>query len=200
MPPPHNSRGYAHDPESLGEDLRHGWDSAVDFVETAMLRVETLLAARYPQLDREVVRDEVRETFSKYYLSISTETCRHLWSGRASFTTWLFACARNRCRELLRRMQAHPAVSIETGIDPAVANLPDSSYDVGDTLFPETRIHEVLDRLPSSYRGVLELVAEGYSSKDIAEELHMKIAAVYVLVHRARVRAKSIFASMEDAT
>ena len=103
---------------------------------------------------------------------------RHTWDAGASFAPWLFAIARNKLVDTLRRGGRRVFVNIEDFLEiiptePVAETVPAREVEV--------RLHE----LPARQRDVLQLVAvEGASIKHTAAKLTMSEGAVRVAMHR----------------
>src|SRR5882724_5817593 len=103
---------------------------------------------------------------------------RHTWDANAPFAPWLFAIARNKLIDALRRRGRR----IFVNIDDFTETLP--SEQAEDTASPgEVAAH--LDGLPPRQRDVLRAIAvENTSIKDTAKKLAMSEGAVRVALHR----------------
>jgi RNA polymerase sigma-70 factor (ECF subfamily) len=90
---------------------------------------------------------------------------RHTWDANAPFAPWLFAIARNKLIDALRRRGRRVFVNID---------------DFAEILPDEPKI------LPARQREVLQSIAvESASIKDTAEKFAMSEGAVRVALHRA---------------
>jgi RNA polymerase sigma-70 factor (ECF subfamily) len=104
---------------------------------------------------------------------------RHTWDANAPFAPWLFAIARNKLIDALRRRGKRVFVNID---------------DFAETLSEEPKaetasVAEVtaqLNTLPQRQREVLQSIAvESASIKDTAKKFAMSEGAVRVALHRA---------------
>ncbi len=104
---------------------------------------------------------------------------RHTWDAAAPFAPWLFAIARNKLIDALRRRGRRVFVNID---------------DFAETLPEEPKAERVspaeiaaqLGTLPARQREVLQSIAvESASIKDTAEKFAMSEGAVRVALHRA---------------
>jgi RNA polymerase sigma-70 factor (ECF subfamily) len=134
-------------------------------------------------LDRQLAEDLTGETFYRAIMALDS------FRGEASLKTWLLSIARNL---YLRRIRS---LKRTTSLD---------KLEEGGRLFstddpdPESRLiqrqeSEMVQRallsLAETDRSVLLLVAEGaLDYRDIAEVLHISVAAVKVRIYRARRR------------
>ncbi len=104
---------------------------------------------------------------------------RHTWKSDAPFAPWLFAIARNKLIDALRRRGRRVFVSI----DDFAETLPDAP--TADQPAP-AEVAAQLDMLPQRQRDVLTAVAvKGQSIRETAGRLSMTEGAVRVALHRA---------------
>jgi RNA polymerase sigma-70 factor (ECF subfamily) len=104
---------------------------------------------------------------------------RHTWDANAPFAPWLFAIARNKLIDALRRRGRRVFVNI----DDFAETIPDAPAT--ETL-PANEIANLLQTLPSRQREVLQSIAvESASIKDTAAKFAMSEGAVRVALHRA---------------
>jgi RNA polymerase sigma-70 factor, ECF subfamily len=103
---------------------------------------------------------------------------RHTWNPTAAFAPWLFAIARNKLIDALRRRGRRVFVNI----DDFSETLPGEQAE--ETLpAPEVAAH--LQSLPKGQRDVLQSIAvDSASIKDTAAKLSMTEGAVRVALHR----------------
>ena len=107
---------------------------------------------------------------------------RHTWDANAPFAPWLFAIARNKLIDALRRRGRRVFVNIDDFLEiipsePVQDSVPASEF----------KVH--LDDLPARQRDVVQLIAvESTSIKDTAAKLAMSEGAVRVAMHRGLVR------------
>jgi RNA polymerase sigma-70 factor (ECF subfamily) len=111
---------------------------------------------------------------------------RQTWNADAPFAPWLFAIARNKLIDALRRRGRRVFVNI----DDFAETLP--SEPVAETVPPgEVAVH--LETLPQRQRDVLQSIAvDSASIKDTAAKLDISEGAVRVALHRglSRLAAK----------
>jgi RNA polymerase sigma-70 factor (ECF subfamily) len=104
---------------------------------------------------------------------------RHTWDANAPFAPWLFAIARNKLIDALRRRGRRVFVNI----DDFAELLPDEPKTERAT---SAEIEAQLKTLPARQREVLQSIAvESASIKDTAEKFAMSEGAVRVALHRA---------------
>lgn len=103
---------------------------------------------------------------------------RHTWDASAPFGPWLFAIARNKLVDALRKRGRR----IFVDIDELAEILP--SEPAREQLAPG-EINAHLDKLPQRQREVLQAVSvEGATIKETATKLRMSEGAVRVALHR----------------
>jgi RNA polymerase sigma-70 factor (ECF subfamily) len=107
---------------------------------------------------------------------------RHTWDPGAPFAPWLFAIARNKLIDALRRRGRRVFVNIDDfseiiPSEPAIEAVPAN----------EVRVH--LDGLPARQRDVVQSIAvDSASIKATAAKLSMSEGAVRVAMHRGLAR------------
>jgi RNA polymerase sigma-70 factor, ECF subfamily len=103
---------------------------------------------------------------------------RHTWDVEAPFAPWLFAIARNKLIDSLRRRGRR----IFVNIDDFAESIP--SEDPAETV-PAGEVATLLKSLPERQREVLQSISvEGTSIKDTAAKFSMSEGAVRVALHR----------------
>jgi RNA polymerase sigma-70 factor (ECF subfamily) len=104
---------------------------------------------------------------------------RHTWDANATFAPWLFAIARNKLIDALRRRGRRVFVNI----DDFAETLP--GEPVAETAAP-SELAAQLQTLPARQREVLQSIAvDSISIKDTAAKFAMSEGAVRVALHRA---------------
>ena len=107
---------------------------------------------------------------------------RHTWDANAPFAPWLFAIARNKLIDSLRRRGRRVFVDIDD-FSEIIPNEP-----VTETV-PANEVRAHLDGLPARQRDVLQsIAADGASVKATAAKLSMSEGAVRVAMHRGLAR------------
>src|SRR6201995_5615466 len=105
---------------------------------------------------------------------------RHTWDANAPFAPWLFAIARNKLIDALRRRGRRVFVNI----DDFAETIPDKP--VAETA-AANEIGGLLQSLPPRQREVVQSsTVDGISNKDTATKFAMKEGAVRVGLHPAR--------------
>jgi len=104
---------------------------------------------------------------------------RHTWDVNAAFAPWLFAIARNKLIDALRRRGKRIFVNVDDFAE-TLADQP-----VAETASP-SEVALQLKSLPARQRDVLQSIAvESASIKDTAAKFAMSEGAVRVALHRA---------------
>jgi RNA polymerase sigma-70 factor, ECF subfamily len=104
---------------------------------------------------------------------------RHTWDANAPFAPWLFAIARNKLIDALRRRGRR----IFVNVDDFAETIPDEP--AADTI-SANEVASLLQTLPPRQREVLQSIAvESASIKDTAAKFTMSEGAVRVALHRA---------------
>ena len=107
---------------------------------------------------------------------------RHTWDANAPFAPWLFAIARHKLIDTLRRRGRRVFVNIDDFLEIIPSEPVQESVPAG-----EFKVQ--LDKLPARQRDVVQLIAvESTSIKDTAAKLAMSEGAVRVAMHRGLVR------------
>lgn len=103
---------------------------------------------------------------------------RHTWDAEAPFAPWLFAIARNKLIDALRRRGRRVFVNIDDFAETIPSEPPAETVPVGE-------ISRHLSELPARQRDVLQSVSvESASIKATAVKLRMSEGAVRVALHR----------------
>ena len=104
---------------------------------------------------------------------------RHTWDANAPFAPWLFAIARNKLIDLLRR---RGSASVFVNIDDFAETLPG---EPATETAPASEVAAQLQSLPARQRDVLQSIAvDSASIKDTAAKFAMSEGAVRVALHR----------------
>jgi RNA polymerase sigma-70 factor (ECF subfamily) len=107
---------------------------------------------------------------------------RHTWDANASFAPWLFAIARNKLIDALRR-RGH---RVFVNIDDFAETIPS---DPSAEALPTAEIAKHFSELPPRQRDVLQSIAvDSASIKATAAKLSMTEGAVRVALHRGLAR------------
>jgi RNA polymerase sigma-70 factor (ECF subfamily) len=103
---------------------------------------------------------------------------RHTWDTNAPFAPWLFAIARNKLIDSLRRRGRRIFVDIDDFAETLAGETPAETAPAGE-------VAAQLQALPARQRDVLQSIAvESASIKDTARKFSMSEGAVRVALHR----------------
>lgn len=103
---------------------------------------------------------------------------RHTWDAGAPFAPWLFAIARNKLIDALRRRGRRVFVNIDDFAEVIASEMPEETVPAG-------QIAAHLKTLPARQREVLQSIAvDSASIKATAAKLSMSEGAVRVALHR----------------
>jgi RNA polymerase sigma factor (sigma-70 family) len=121
----------------------------------------------------EDVEDVVQETLLALHLKRGT------WDERQPFSPWLYAIARNKLIDSLRRRGRHAYVGIDD-----VGELPGSEAPPAELNGMDAE--RLIARLSGRQREIVVAISiEGASARQVAERLGMTEGAVRVALHRA---------------
>src|SRR5215469_17665140 len=120
--------------------------------------------------------DQAEDIVQEILLAVHLK--RHTWDASAPFAPWLFAIARNKLIDALRRRGKRIFVNIDD-FSETLADAP-----AAETASP-TEVAAQLQALPARQRDVLQSIAvESASIKDTAAKFAMSEGAVRVALHR----------------
>ena len=165
--------------DSEWTDLMRSADAGDDLAYHQLLKAVTpvLRAATRRGLARAgQPPDQAEDIVQEILLAVHLK--RHTWDNSAPFAPWLFAIARNKLIDALRRRGRRVFVNI----DDFAETLPGAPAE--ETLAP-AEVANHLERLPPRQRDVLQSIAvESASIKETASKLSMSEGAVRVALHR----------------
>jgi RNA polymerase sigma-70 factor (ECF subfamily) len=153
--------------------------------------------------DREWAADLAQETFLRAFAS-SPQAAEIAYPQ-----AWLYRIATNLALSALRRRRrfgwlALSALEPEPGTASAaawrgpLAAAPGHADDMAATLAERDSVWQVLAELPPRWRAVLLLqTTAGFSTREIAAQLHLSAANVRKLVFRAKERFRAVHARIE---
>lgn len=108
------------------------------------------------------------------------------------FEAWLFRLTRNACISHLRRARWRRFFSpLEENHTETVAAPPDYDPTLADAL------RHALQQLSETDRAILALAADGRSHAEMQQSLGKSLAAIKVMLHRARERLKNHYHSLD---
>ena len=125
--------------------------------------------------DRDRMDDVLQEAYVKAFRSLPR------FRGRSAPATWLYRIVYNACLDELRRVQAHPATTLDPGVAASDAS------DVAEAVVGRHTLAEALAALPAEQRAVVLLVdADGFDYREAAEVLRVQVGTVASRLSRAR--------------
>lgn len=129
--------------------------------------------------NRALAEDVLQTTWLKAIAALSSFKERG-----AGFQAWIFAIAKNECREQWRKSGRELPLDLE---------LHDRASECGDDYEEKLLIEQTLDALSESDRDILRLryIAD-LSMNEIAHVLGLNFVTVRVRVHRALARAREV--------
>ncbi len=139
--------------------------------------------------DQGVAEEISQEVFLKVYKAGSG------YRPTARFSTWIFTIATHAClNELRREKYRHRVDSIDSEEGSAARDIPDrgeSAHERMESRERRKRVGAALRSLPGNQRAALLLREyQGFSYKEIGEQLNMSEAAVKSLIFRGRENLK----------
>ena len=121
--------------------------------------------------------DQAEDIVQEILLAVHLK--RHTWDANAPFAPWLFAIARNKLIDMLRRRGRRVFVNIDDFSETLADTPPAPTVSAGE-------VEAQLKTLPQRQRDVLQSIAvEASSIKQTAEKFAMSEGAVRVALHRA---------------
>ncbi len=137
-------------------------------------------------LRRKVNIDEDLEDIIQEIL-LSIHKARHTYDGKRPLKPWIFAIATYRFNDYLRR---HYRVNARESVD--FADIEHRlSQDVTEPAYDSELLRDTLNLLPEKQRKIVYMMkVEGYSAREVAEEVGMSVSAVKVAAHRAYKKLK----------
>lgn len=150
-----------------------------------------------PGMAREV-EDVVQEVFLQVHRALPG------FRGESSLRTWLYRVTQSIVSQRRRRERrsggwgAAHSVSLDDIQDHVESGDP-SAHELSERRQANARIYQVLDRMNEGYRTLLILFEmEELSGEEIAELTGLKLATVWVRLHRARKQFAQELAALEE--
>ncbi len=129
--------------------------------------------------DKNLAEDVLQTTWLKATINIASYK-----EGDAGFSAWLFAIARNECRQHWRKGVR------EVAFDPAVHDVED---EAGGSVEDKILVDQILAQLSETDRAIMQLrYIAGLPLNDIARILKINPVAARVRVHRATRALKAV--------
>lgn len=132
-----------------------------------------------PNLDAD---DVTQEVFLVAYRLLPS------FRGEAQIRTWLFRITRNVVRSHLRRERWSRRLGGADELSPDIVDERTDRDEANERLHLRQTLYRILDQMKENYRTVLVLFElEEKSGEEISELLGVKLATVWVWLHRARL-------------
>jgi len=123
---------------------------------------------------------------------LTMHRARHTYDPRRPFEPWLFAIARSRLIDHLRRRRRISAVEVLT------EKMPEVSATIAAGAAGESAF-EVLERLPASQREAFAMLKlEGLTTEEAARRAGVSVSALKVRAHRAYKALRKALAEKSD--
>jgi len=181
-----------HDLDILN-DLRNGRDPAFRTLVDRYQGIVLNCAFRFVR-NRQTAEDLTQEVFVEVYESLPS------FRGEAQLSTWIYRIAVTKSLNHLKAMKRKKRFAFVTSLFDDGPNRLEA--EPGDSKDPEAVLenkerghvlHAALDKLPESQRIAFTLSnVEGMSYQEIALVMNASVPSVESLLHRARVRLRSI--------
>lgn len=131
------------------------------------------ICKRYMKDDM-MVKDSMQEALIQIIKNIDK------YKERGKFKSWVSTVTVKKCLDILRKEKRHVSGDMETVSEPYVHECATHSLNAQDVM-------TFLDKLPSQYRIAINMfLVEGYSHKEIAEQLEITESSSRSLVSRGR--------------
>lgn len=168
----------------LVRQAQNGQEKA--FGELYQLYMKPLYRFVYSKVgNQEVAEDLTQTTFLKMLESLSS------FSFGSSFKTWLYRIALNTVMDHWRSVYKGRTLPLEDFIGILKAN--SEEIDQEEQQKKEKLVHEVIMELSPREQRILELrFLQGYSIKEVAQELELSLSNVKVIQHRAIRKAREL--------
>lgn len=186
--PPHDLSGYEHlSDEDLVERCQQGEDRLFS-VLVGRYQVKMYRLARKMGLDREDSKGITQAILLQAYCNLPG------FQGKSKFGTWIYAIARNRCLNWLRRLSRRRTLVPQSEPLSTVFKSPEDlilkSEQIGT-------IHQALDSLPEKYRLPLSMFyLDNLSYDEIAEAMAISARTVETRLYRGRKYFKAAFRAL----
>lgn len=131
--------------------------------------------------DETEAEDIAHETLIKAFSSLES------YNDAYSFSTWLYAIAKNKAIDFLRKRESGPeSVPIDSLSDTHFPEGGDSPEDDLVKIQDRELIETMLEQIPEKYKRAVDLKLQGYAYEEIAQKLGIKISDVKNHLFRAK--------------
>jgi RNA polymerase sigma-70 factor (ECF subfamily) len=132
--------------------------------------------------DRDDAQDMLHDVFLKTFSSLSK------FSGRSSFSTWLYSITYNYCVDYARMKKKFPTQDIETSYE--VNEKQDQENEEELMSIRAERLVGILDEIDPDHKAVLLMkFQDGFSIKEIMAMTELSESAVKMRIMRAKAQA-----------
>jgi len=135
------------------------------------------------------IDDIVQETYIRAYRSLIKNSFR----GESSIETWLYTIARNESLRMMKKLNRE-----EMKIRKKAMKMDDFASErqteEDDINVKRIDLKRGIGDLPEKYKGVMELVSQGLSEKEIADELSLKKGTVKSRIFRGKFLLQRLIA------
>lgn len=134
--------------------------------------------------DSMTAEDIAEDTFATLIIK------RKRFSPRASFKTYLYKIARNKCLDFLRYHRRFVPLDDMENVLSSSDEKPDINVELCER---KTALYKCLQQLPNQYGNVLTLVyIEGFSAEETSKIMNKSVKQVYNLLARAKLSLKQL--------
>lgn len=136
---------------------------------------------------RRIAIDEVEDVVQEILISI--HKARHTYDGSRPIMPWLISIAGFRVTDHLRK---HYSQMRHQAID--ISELENVLADVTEPTSDRESINELLADVPEKHQRILTMMhVEGYTAKEVGQQMNMSESAVKVAAHRAIKKIRETF-------
>jgi RNA polymerase sigma-70 factor (ECF subfamily) len=175
------------DYEVIADVLAGNKESFSYLVDKYLLRIKSLIYL--VTNDGSIVDDLAQDIFIKAYESLDK------FENKASFYTWLYSIAVNKCRDEIRKKKVRKFMSLDKIDNYAVTYMPDESNNIENKML----LKEALQKMKRDFREILILrEIDDFSYQEISVILNCEIGTVRSKLSRARVELAKIIKKMSE--
>ncbi len=121
------------------------------------------------------IDDVVQETYMRAYKSL----VKNKYQDQKKLQSWLYTIAKNESFRMNAKLDREQQ-KFHKAVDAMVERLPDKPE------FDLEELHISIEKLPTLYKEVMQLVATGFSEKEISSKLELKKGTVKSRISRGR--------------
>lgn len=140
---------------------------------------------------RGIAQEEAADLVQEVFSVLIQKLPRFRYDTNKSFAAWLRTITVNKCRDFFRRRNCRPAAPVSF-IEPVV---PDPVEDLSAAEYRAHLARRALELMqeefqPATWKACWEVVVEGRSASEVAQELGVSVNAVYVAKSRVLRRLR----------